>query len=66
MHFLQWKYLNVDEYLTEVCFEGWNYQYSGIGSDNGLALTGQQAIMWTNDGLIWWLIYVSLGLGELR
>ena len=26
-------------------------QYSSIGSDNGLALTMRQAIVWINDGL---------------
>ena len=26
----------------------------------------RQAIIWTNDGLVWWRIYVSLGLNELR
>ena len=25
-------------------------EYSGINSDNGLAPTRQQAIIWTNDG----------------
>ena len=27
-----------------------NQQYSSIGSDNGMALTRQQAIIWSNDG----------------
>ena len=27
-----------------------NEQYSSIGSDNGLAPTRQQSIIWTNDG----------------
>ena len=29
-----------------------NEQYSSTGSDNGLAPTRRQAIIWTNDGLI--------------
>ena len=29
---------------------GSNWQYASIGSDNGLALTRWQAIIWTNDG----------------
>ena len=29
---------------------GSNEQYSSIGSDNGLAPTRQQAIIWANDG----------------
>ena len=35
-----------------VCSWGSNQQYSNIGSDNGLAPTRRQAIVWTNDGLI--------------
>ena len=27
-----------------------NQQYSSIGSDNGLALSRRQAIIWTKDG----------------
>ena len=33
-----------------------NQQYSSIGSDNG----------WTNDGPVYWRIYLSLGLNELN
>ena len=33
--------------FTEVCS---NNQYSSIGSDNGLAPTRRQAIIWANDG----------------
>ena len=36
-----------------------------IGSDNGLAPNMWQAIIWTNDGLIYWGIYTSLSLNEL-
>ena len=36
-----------------------------IGSDNGLVPNRQQAIIWTDDGLGWWRIYVPLGLNEL-
>ena len=28
-------------------------------------LNRQQAIIWTNDGLVYWLVYASLGLEEL-
>ena len=31
-------------------FLGSNWQYSNIGSDNGLAVTRRQVITWTNDG----------------
>ena len=51
MHFLEWNCINVALDVTEVCFQGTNYQYPSIGPDNGLAPTRQQAIIWTNDGL---------------
>ena len=35
-------------------------------SDNGLAPTRRQAIIWTNDGLNCWHIYASLGLKDLN
>ena len=41
--------MNFDEYFTEICAEGSNLNYSSIGSDNGLAPTRRQAIIWTND-----------------
>ena len=36
-----------------------------IGSDKGMAANRRQAIIWTNDGLVYWRIYASLGLNEL-
>ena len=36
--------------FSEVCSWKSNWQYSSIGSDNGLALNRQQAIVWINDG----------------
>ena len=36
--------------FKEVCFQVSNYQYSIIGSDNGLAPTRRQTIIWINDG----------------
>ena len=38
---------------------------STIGSDNGLALRVRQSTIQSNDGLISWRIYVSLGLYSL-
>ena len=43
-----------------------NWQYNSVGSDNDLAPTRRQAIIWTNDGLVCWRIYASLGLNKLR
>ena len=31
---------------------------------NGLVPDRRQAIIWTNDGLVYWPIYTSLGLNE--
>ena len=42
-----------------------NWQYSNIGSDNGLAPNRQQVIIWTNDDSVQRCIYASLGLSEL-
>ena len=44
--------LNFDWNFTEVCSQGSNYLYSNIGSDNGLAPTRRQAIIWNNDTYI--------------
>ena len=63
--FLEWTCLHFDWNFTEVCSQGSIEQYASIGSDNGLAPNRRQAIIWTNDGLIWWRIYASLGLNEL-
>ena len=59
------KMLEFDYDFTEVCSLGSNWQYPSIGSDNGLAPVRRQAIIWTN-WLVYWRIYASLGLNELR
>ena len=43
-----------------------NLQYPSTASDNGLAPTRRQPIIWTNETAVWWRIYVSLGLNDLR
>ena len=65
MHFLKRKFINFNYNFTEVCSHGSNQQYSSTGSDNGLAPERQQAIIWTNDGLLYWHVYALLGLNEL-
>ena len=37
-----------------------DWQYPGIDSDNVLSPARRQAIIWTNDGLVHWRIYVSM------
>ena len=34
--------------------------------NNGLAPARRQGIIWTNDGLVYWRIYASLGHSELK
>ena len=46
----------------------WQYGsigYTNIGSDNDLSSVQRQAIIWTNVGMFYRCIYVSLGLNEL-
>ena len=64
MYFLQWTCLNFDEHFTEVCFKGSDWQYSIIGSENGLVPSRWQAIIWTNDDKFT-DAYALLGLNEL-
>ena len=66
MHFLEWKLLSFKLNFTELC-SLWSYwQYSSIGSNNGLVPNRRWAIIWANDSLACWCIYMSLGLNELR
>ena len=39
---------------------------ASIGSDNGLAQSRWQAIVWTSDHLVYWCINASLSLNELK
>ena len=41
-------------------------QYANIVSGNGVALNKQQAIVWTNDRLVYWRICASSAQNELR
>ena len=36
-----------------------NWQYDSIGSDDGLAPNRRQNIVWTNDGMFCWRMYIS-------
>ena len=63
INFLKWKCVNF-----RLIFH-WSLvpkvQLTSIVLDNGLSPGRRGAIIWTNDGLGWWCIYVSLGLNEL-
>ena len=64
-NFLEWKCSNFAKYYTECCSIDFNWLEVRIGWDNGLAPSRRQAIIWTNDALVYRHIYVSLGLNEL-
>ena len=51
--------------VTEICPPVFDWWYSSIGSDNGLAPNKRQAIIWTNDGRFYWRMHASLSLNEL-
>ena len=44
------KCMTFDYDSNEVRSQVFNWQYSSIGSDNGLAPTMRQTIIWANDG----------------
>ena len=58
--------LNFHWYFTEIYSLESNWQHIITGPDNGLMPNRQQAIIWTNGGLVCWLIYASLGIIELN
>ena len=61
MHFHEWKVLYFESTHTEFGSKGSNKQYSNNGSDNGLGLIRQQAIIWANADPFLWRIYMALG-----
>ena len=65
IYFIEWKCLNCYKNFIEIYSQGCNWQYSSIGSDNGLAPNRRQAIIWNSDVLVCRRIYVLVGLSEL-
>ena len=65
MYFLEFKYMNSDKKFTYIYSLRSIQQYSSFGLDNGLAPSRRQAIIWTNDGLLYLCIYAYLGHNEL-
>ena len=59
---LEKKSLYSDINFIEVCSQWSNWQNVTIGSDNGLAPNRRQAIIWTNNGLVYRGIYTSSNL----
>ena len=66
LHILEWKCLHFGSNSSEVCSQGFDWQWIGISSVNSLAPNRRQAIIWTSDGFVYWHIYASLGLNELN
>ena len=64
-HFHEWKKLNFKQNFIEMCSLGSNWQYISISSDNSLAPSGRQAIIWSNADPVHRRIYVALGGDEL-
>ena len=53
--------IRLDTNFSDVCCLGSNWQQVTIGSDNGLALNSQRAIIWTNAGMAYWCnIYLKI------
>ena len=46
--------------FTDIFPQWSDYQWGSTGSDNGLAPNRRQASIWTNNGLLYWRIHVSL------
>ena len=51
--------------FTEICSQGANLQHASIGSNYSLVLNRHRAIIWTNNGLVYWHIYPSPGLRDV-
>ena len=51
MHFLEWKLLNFKWYYIVMCY----MCYVIKSSDNGMAPNKRHAIIWANDGVVYWL-----------
>ena len=63
--FVEWKLSYFGSNFTEICSQGSNYQYTSIGSDDGLAPNRRPAFAWVIGDLVYWRIYASLSLSEL-
>ena len=53
-------YLYIDSNIAEICSQWLGWQYSNTGLNNGVTSNRQQAIFWTNVGLVYWRPYVSV------
>ena len=65
MHFHELKVLLFESNFNEACFQELNCQHVRIGSDDDFAPIKWQVIIWTNDRLDYWHIYVSFSIDTL-
>ena len=65
IHFIEWKCMNFRLKFQWNLFLRFELIIFSNGSDNCLAPSRRQAIIWTNDGIVYWRIFTSLGLNEL-
>ena len=65
MHFLERNMLHCDLHFTDFFRGGPMANNTSIVQIMTWCRTGAKAIAWTNDGLVYWSIRVSLGLDEL-
>ena len=63
-YFLEWDWCVLFQISLQFVLKDPIKNIPAFGQKNGLALIRRQAIVWTNDGLVYWRIYVSLGLNE--
>ena len=54
IHFLEWKLLLFDSYITEFFFKGPTNDKPAFVLTNGCQQEGYKPIIWTNDGLAYW------------
>ena len=52
--------------FPEMCSLWSTWHYGSICLDTSMALNRLQAIIWTNDGILYWRIYALLGLNTVK
>ena len=59
--FSRMKNCSISNEISSRCSLGSNWQQISIGLGDSL-----EPVIWANDDLVWWRLYVSLGLDELE
>ena len=58
------KYKDFNSIFTEICPQV-SSEKSNVGLDDGLAPIRRQAIIWANDSLVYWRIYMYASLASV-